>query len=337
MGCLKLNIENSTLLRLFNGGNWVVSKKDENLYRYGFNGQEKDDEVKGEGNSLDFGARIYDARVARFLSLDNYASKQSGVSPYSFASNMPISAVDINGDSTFLILYGSGQQATGYLAGTLGDSGYESALARKTAIENSADFDKTVDEVMIVYTPTESDAVNSMNQKYISGAIKHIDIYSHGSNVGINFGGPVVSGAKWPEDDDQDGRMLSSSDQSRNSTNKGENEMLNIDDSNFGSGAKIYLWSCYSGGAIIGSMNTNARAQNYSPAQGLADVTGAIVYASFNSGMQFKTDASGNNIYDGTMIRDKDVKSQKTNMTEYKPGNRATDTSPNKVVIGGGL
>jgi len=31
-------------------------------YRYGFNGMEKDDEVKGTGNSLDFGARIYDLR-----------------------------------------------------------------------------------------------------------------------------------------------------------------------------------------------------------------------------------------------------------------------------------
>jgi len=39
-----------------------------NSYRYGFNGMEKDDEVKGEGNSLDFGARIYDPRVGRWMS-----------------------------------------------------------------------------------------------------------------------------------------------------------------------------------------------------------------------------------------------------------------------------
>ncbi len=42
-------------------------------YRYGFNGKEKDDEVKGEGNSLDFGARMYDSRLGRFLSIDKYA------------------------------------------------------------------------------------------------------------------------------------------------------------------------------------------------------------------------------------------------------------------------
>ena len=34
-------------------------------YRYGFNGMEKDDKVKGEGNSYDFGARMYDSRIGR--------------------------------------------------------------------------------------------------------------------------------------------------------------------------------------------------------------------------------------------------------------------------------
>ena len=41
-----------------------------NSYRYGFNGKEKDDEVKGEGVQYDYGFRIYDARIARFLSMD---------------------------------------------------------------------------------------------------------------------------------------------------------------------------------------------------------------------------------------------------------------------------
>jgi hypothetical protein len=31
-------------------------------YRYGFNGKEEDDEVKGDGNELDYGARVYDPR-----------------------------------------------------------------------------------------------------------------------------------------------------------------------------------------------------------------------------------------------------------------------------------
>jgi glutamyl-tRNA(Gln) amidotransferase subunit D len=37
------------------------------LYRYGFNNMEKDDELKGSGNSYDFGARIYDPRVGTMV------------------------------------------------------------------------------------------------------------------------------------------------------------------------------------------------------------------------------------------------------------------------------
>jgi len=39
-------------------------------YRYGFNGKENDNEVKGNGNQQDYGMRIYDNRLGRFLSED---------------------------------------------------------------------------------------------------------------------------------------------------------------------------------------------------------------------------------------------------------------------------
>src|SRR5690554_1271658 len=43
-------------------------------YRYGFNSMERDDEIKGKGNSYDFGARMYDPRVGRWLSVDPKAA-----------------------------------------------------------------------------------------------------------------------------------------------------------------------------------------------------------------------------------------------------------------------
>ncbi|MBK9402640.1 MAG: hypothetical protein IPN36_17905 [Bacteroidetes bacterium] len=69
----------------------------ENGYRFGFNGMEKDDEVKGVGNSLDFGARIYDSRIGRFLSIDPLASEFRGYSNYSFSINNPIQYIDKDG------------------------------------------------------------------------------------------------------------------------------------------------------------------------------------------------------------------------------------------------
>jgi len=44
-------------------------------YRFGFNGMEKGDEVKGVGNSLNFGARIYDSRGGLNNLAQRYAQK----------------------------------------------------------------------------------------------------------------------------------------------------------------------------------------------------------------------------------------------------------------------
>ncbi len=66
-------------------------------YRFGFNGMEKDDEVKGSGNSYDFGARIYDPRLGIWLSLDPLASKYPAISPYVAFADNPIFFVDKDG------------------------------------------------------------------------------------------------------------------------------------------------------------------------------------------------------------------------------------------------
>jgi RHS repeat-associated protein len=66
-------------------------------YRYGFNGMEKDDEVKGAGNSYDFGARIYDSRVGRWLSRDALSGKYPDLSNYNLVFNCPIIFIDPDG------------------------------------------------------------------------------------------------------------------------------------------------------------------------------------------------------------------------------------------------
>ena len=66
-------------------------------YRFGFNGQEKDDEIKGGGNQYDYGFRIYDPRLVRFLSVDPLTKSYPELTPYQFASNSPIWAIDLDG------------------------------------------------------------------------------------------------------------------------------------------------------------------------------------------------------------------------------------------------
>lgn len=66
-------------------------------YRFGYNGQEKDDEIKGTGNSLNFGARIYDPRIGRFFSVDPLFYESPNWSPFVFAFDNPINLIDEDG------------------------------------------------------------------------------------------------------------------------------------------------------------------------------------------------------------------------------------------------
>ena len=66
-------------------------------YRYGFNGKENDNDVKSEGNQLDYGMRIYDPRLGRFLSTDTITQEYPELTPYQFASNRPIDDIDMDG------------------------------------------------------------------------------------------------------------------------------------------------------------------------------------------------------------------------------------------------
>lgn len=66
-------------------------------YRYGFNGKENDNEVKGIGNQQDYGLRIYDLRLGKFLSVDPISKDYPELTPYQFASNSPIENSDLDG------------------------------------------------------------------------------------------------------------------------------------------------------------------------------------------------------------------------------------------------
>lgn len=72
-------------------------KASKEVYPFAFNGQEQDDETYGNGNEYDFGARIYNARLGRWLTLDPLMSKYAGASPYMFSSDNPIAMFDPDG------------------------------------------------------------------------------------------------------------------------------------------------------------------------------------------------------------------------------------------------
>jgi hypothetical protein len=54
--------------------------------------------VKGVGDQIDYGDRIYDPRIGKFLSVDPFVNKYPAFSPYNFSADNPVMFVDINGD-----------------------------------------------------------------------------------------------------------------------------------------------------------------------------------------------------------------------------------------------
>jgi hypothetical protein len=66
-------------------------------YRYGFQNQEKDDEIKGAGNSMNYTYRMHDPRVGRFFAVDPLIKKFPYYSSYAFSGNRVIDAIELEG------------------------------------------------------------------------------------------------------------------------------------------------------------------------------------------------------------------------------------------------
>ncbi len=73
----------------------------DSLYRFNFNGKEKTDEMYGTAIAYDYGARFQDIRLGRFLSIDPLKQKYPWYTPYQFAGNKPIWAIDRDGFEEF--------------------------------------------------------------------------------------------------------------------------------------------------------------------------------------------------------------------------------------------
>ena len=72
-------------------------------YLYGFNGKENDKDISfGE---QDYGMRIYDGRLGRFLSVDPLYKDYPWNSTYAFAENDVIRCIDLDGLEKYLVVY----------------------------------------------------------------------------------------------------------------------------------------------------------------------------------------------------------------------------------------
>jgi RHS repeat-associated protein len=117
-------------------------------YRYGFNGQEKVDEIAGEGNHNTALFWEYDTRLGRRWNVDPLADQRISLTPYNFCSNNPILRVDPDGaldgdyykqDGTYLGSDGINDNKT-YVADEKKETKNDKGAVTKTEFVNSREL-----------------------------------------------------------------------------------------------------------------------------------------------------------------------------------------------------
>lgn len=172
------------------GREWIGNPDDE--YRFAFNGKEKDDEIKGNGNSYDFGARMHDPRLGRFFSLDPKFKDYPNFSPYLYAANNPIFLIDFNGEgpqisiNDVIAAFNDGKKAVSYSITLYVDQpvsgsteGYDKSL---TGIDTGHTFIKLskvnedgsiVERIVGFYpAPNDDEEIASPNNPEVTGEFK---------------------------------------------------------------------------------------------------------------------------------------------------------------------
>jgi RHS repeat-associated protein len=136
-------------------------------YRYGFNGMERDDEVKGVGNSYTTLFRMYDPRLGRWFSVDPKADLMPWQSPYSGMDNSPITKTDPKGDCPTCI--------GGALVGALVEASVQFAIAYSTNVGDAEAALKSIDWVDVGVAAAEGALTQgaSAGKSFAKSAVKY--------------------------------------------------------------------------------------------------------------------------------------------------------------------
>ncbi|MBL7900104.1 MAG: hypothetical protein JNJ99_16305 [Crocinitomicaceae bacterium] len=140
------------------------------MYRYSFQGQEKDDEVVGASNSINYTYRMHDVRVGRFFAVDPLAGYYAWNSPYAFSGNQVIHAVELEGLESNVII----QSETAYnqiIEATANGDITEALRLTYEACQNGvAYFEQDVNNSGIDISYNDEILLSHSDQKYYTNA-----------------------------------------------------------------------------------------------------------------------------------------------------------------------
>jgi RHS repeat-associated protein len=150
-------------------------------FRYSYNGKEKDQ----ESGLQDYGFRIYDGRISKFLSIDPLTKNYPELTPYQFASNTPIQAMDLDGLEAFFV-HGTESSPHRWLE-CISSIKVLAGLTNNTTINMSFSWKKLSsivnDKINRAYAA--NDLVNHILKNRKEGEEITLIGHSHGGNVAI--------------------------------------------------------------------------------------------------------------------------------------------------------
>ncbi len=134
-------------------------------YRYGFNGKERDSEgMGGGGSTYDYGFRIYNPQIGKFLSVDPLTAKFPFYTPYQFAGDKPIVALDLDGREDIWIHQITNQDT-------------------RKIITETREVDDAVKKVLVSYLGYDPDAYNEGGVLVTSAETKNGETYTTGHHM----------------------------------------------------------------------------------------------------------------------------------------------------------
>ncbi|MBD0404997.1 RHS repeat domain-containing protein [Flammeovirga sp. EKP202] len=147
-------------------------------YRYGFNGKENDTDLSSSQLIQDYGFRVYNPVIGKFLSVDPLTKSYPWYTPYQFAGNTPIQAIDLDGLEEFVI-------TSQYFADFFLDKEYLNSIyiseKQKHSITtwlHGGKTSKTFDKLFMTYHVNNKEAIQMVDEKApFKVSVKNANMY----------------------------------------------------------------------------------------------------------------------------------------------------------------